>query len=84
MTRSQEPNAADTPDLMNETGKEAAGGPMDPIEPVLTENQLADVLRIDLLTVKRMRRRGTGPAWVMCGGLVRYPVRCVREFLASA
>jgi hypothetical protein len=54
------------------------------VEPALTEDETATILRVSLRVLARMRRKGEGPRYVICGGFVRYPAQCVREFLASA
>jgi hypothetical protein len=54
------------------------------IEPTLTEDEVADLLRVTLRVLARMRRRGEGPAWVVCAGFIRYPKQSVRRFLTSA
>jgi hypothetical protein len=69
---------------MEEVGLDVAGGAPEPIEETLTEDQVADLLCVPQRVLARMRRKGEGPAYVMCGKFIRYPTQAVRRFLASA
>ena len=47
----------------------------------MTPDQLAEKLHCSTRHLERMRREGTGPAYVRLGKLVRYPVADVRAYL---
>jgi hypothetical protein len=53
----------------------------DAIEPALTEDEVAQLLRVSRTVLSRMRRRGEGPDYVTCSGFVRYSRKAVRRFL---
>jgi len=54
---------------------------VEPIEPPLTEDELADLLQVPRRVLMRMRKRGEGPAYVECAGNFRYLAPSVRKFL---
>ncbi len=40
---------------------------------LMTETEVARVLRVHRSTLWSWRRRGIGPSWRRCGRLIRYP-----------
>ena len=50
---------------------------------VMTERDLAAVLRCTPAALRRMRREGRGPRWTRVGRLVRYPRAWVRDWIES-
>jgi excisionase family DNA binding protein len=51
------------------------------LQPLLTQQEVAEVLQVSLKTVLRMRQKGTGPRWVKVAGLVRYPEADLEEWI---
>ena len=49
----------------------------------LTEQEVANALRISTKTLQRWRASGTGPAYLRVAGRVRYPVEGLVEYLAQ-
>ena len=55
-----------------------------PRDPLLTESELAALLRVPRKTLQQWRRKGTGPSFKkLPSGAVRYCPRVVDEFLRS-
>lgn len=48
--------------------------------PCITQHELARRWRLSVGTLERWRARGTGPAWLMIGGSVRYLREDVEAF----
>lgn len=48
---------------------------------LLTPKQAAEFLRISSRTLETMRRKGTGPYYTKLGGLVRYPMSELEEWV---
>ena len=48
---------------------------------MLTEKELAALLRVSLSTLRRWRMFRTGPTWFKVEGLVRYDPQGVRDYL---
>ena len=48
---------------------------------LLTPRQAAEFLRISPRTMETMRRKGTGPWYTKLGGLVRYPMTELEEWV---
>jgi uncharacterized protein YjcR len=45
----------------------------------LTTNDLAERWGVHPVTVRKWKKRGTGPKWVKIGGKVMYPIDKVKE-----
>lgn len=58
------------------------------MERLLSESEIADMLSLDVRTLKRWRQHGQGPAWRRLGhprtGTVRYLMRDVLDFIGPA
>ena len=50
---------------------------------VLTEYEVAELLRVQVAVVRRLRRQGRPPPFVMVGNHARYPRPAIRAFLAA-
>ena len=50
-------------------------------EPLMTETEVAEWIRIKAATLRNWRHRGDGPPWVHVGRYVRYRPAAVREWL---
>jgi predicted DNA-binding transcriptional regulator AlpA len=50
-------------------------------DPLLTQEQLSDLLQLSISTLYRLRRSGTGPSWVKVRGAIRYRSSAVARFL---
>jgi predicted DNA-binding transcriptional regulator AlpA len=59
------------------------GGHAPPIEPLLTEDDLAAVTGEAVKTLRKRRLQGTGCPFIRIGRLVRYRPADVRQWLAS-
>jgi hypothetical protein len=70
------------PETLSESAKiQEPAGSNRPLEPTLTEMEVARLLQVPQRVVARMRRRGEGPAYLQCCGFIRYPRQSVVEFL---
>lgn len=47
---------------------------------MLTEKELAKLLHVSVQTVRRMRKKGTGPAHTKIGRLIRYAITDVEKW----
>lgn len=47
---------------------------------MLTEKELAKILNVSVQTVRRMRKRGEGPAHIKIGRLIRYRVEDIERW----
>ena len=47
---------------------------------MLTEKELAAILNVSVQTVRRMRKKGTGPAHIKIGRLIRYRVEDIERW----
>jgi len=47
---------------------------------MITEKQLAKILNVSVQTVRRMRKRGEGPAYTLVGTLIRYAITDVEKW----
>ena len=58
---------------------------MSPIFPsaYLSEKEAAAYLSVSLSTIRRWRRRGTGPAFFHFGGVLRYSHTALTEFIVK-
>ena len=50
---------------------------------ILTEGELADLLRVKLSVIRFLRRRGLPPRYVMVGKHVRYSRSAIARFIAG-
>jgi DNA-binding transcriptional MerR regulator len=50
---------------------------------LLTEAEVAELFRRTVDSLRRWRRKGTGPRWYRLGNRVLYDRRAVEEFLAD-
>jgi excisionase family DNA binding protein len=50
---------------------------------LLTEYELADLLRVKVHVVRRLRKRGEPPEFLMVGNHIRYPRSALARFLAG-
>jgi predicted DNA-binding transcriptional regulator AlpA len=50
---------------------------------LLTERELARAARLSQAMLQKMRREGSGPAFVRVGSAVRYPAASVAAWVAS-
>jgi excisionase family DNA binding protein len=53
-------------------------------EPLVTEGEAANLLRVSLTSVRRWRREGRGPVYRKLGRSVRYRRDDLADFVASA
>jgi excisionase family DNA binding protein len=53
----------------------------DPGDRLLTSAETAERLRVNVDTLRRWRREGTGPPWHRVGRQVRYPARELERWL---
>jgi hypothetical protein len=53
-------------------------------EPLITEGEAADILRVSLTSLRRWRRQGCGPVFRKLGRTVRYRPNDLSDFVASA
>jgi excisionase family DNA binding protein len=51
---------------------------------LLTEYELADLLRVKVQVVRRLRMSGEPPSYLRVGKHVRYPRTAITQFLAGA
>jgi hypothetical protein len=56
---------------------------MQEVAEILTERELADLLRVRLSVLRLLRRRGLPPRYVMVGKHVRYSRSAIARFLAG-
>jgi hypothetical protein len=54
------------------------------IDPLLTVNEAAAILRCSKASLDKWRLTGKGPRFVYCGRRVRYRVADLRDFIASS
>jgi len=52
------------------------------IPEILTEYEVADLLRVQVAVIRRLRKQGRPPPFVMVGNYARYPRPAIRAFLA--
>ena len=57
--------------------------PNNPIEPLLTEKEVAKLLNVSVATIRRRRRAGQAPEWIKLNASVRYRYETVRQFIAA-
>ena len=50
---------------------------------LLNEKDLARMLQVSCITLRRWRMFGTGPEWVRCGRAVRYQPEAVNQWLTD-
>jgi predicted site-specific integrase-resolvase len=53
-------------------------------EPLITEGEAANILRISLTSLRRWRREGRGPVFRKLGRAVRYRPNDVSDFVAAS
>lgn len=53
------------------------------MDPLLTENQVSEILQVTLACLRRWRLRGEGPQYLKMGPLVRYRPGDVAEWLST-
>lgn len=53
-------------------------------DPLLTQEQVSRLTGASISTLYRLRRAGTGPAWIRLGGGIKYRHSAVLEFLGKA
>jgi predicted DNA-binding transcriptional regulator AlpA len=53
-------------------------------DPLLTQAQVSGLLGASISTLYRLRRAGTGPAWIKIGGAIKYRHSAVLEYLDAA
>jgi predicted DNA-binding transcriptional regulator AlpA len=53
------------------------------IDPLLTEKEVAMILKISVKTARRYRSCKSGPPYVKLGTLVRYPYSKLQEWIQS-
>lgn len=53
-------------------------------DPVLTQDEVCQLIQISLSTLYRMRRAGDGPAWIRVRGAIKYRRSAVEAYLADA
>jgi hypothetical protein len=52
-------------------------------EPLLSEDEAAQTLKVKKLTMTAWRHRGQGPAYVRVGKLIKYTPSQLKEYVAS-
>jgi predicted DNA-binding transcriptional regulator AlpA len=53
-------------------------------DPLLTQEQVSNLLGASISTLYRLRRTGTGPAWIKIGGAIKYRHSSVQAYLDTA
>jgi excisionase family DNA binding protein len=53
-------------------------------EPLITEAEAANILRVSLTSLRRWRREGRGPVYRKLGRTVRYRPQDLADFVGSA
>lgn len=53
-------------------------------DPLLTQGEFCELMQVSFATAYRMRRAGTGPAWLRVRGAIRYRHSAVLTYLAQA
>lgn len=53
-------------------------------DPMLTPTDAGQLMGISVSTLYRLRRSGTGPAWIKLGGKVRYRTSAIQAYLDAA
>lgn len=53
------------------------------IQPPLNEHAAARAIGVSVVTLRRMRRRGTGPEFLKIGALIRYSRQAIIDYLDS-
>jgi transcriptional regulator with XRE-family HTH domain len=61
--------------------KSSSGCSQKPISALLTEAQAADYLGVSLSTLRRWRKRRAGPTFFLLGGILRYQLADLQEFI---
>lgn len=66
--------------------KPGSAKPRDPkaMDPLLTEDQAAEILRVSPRTLQGWRHRGDGPPFVKLGSAVRYRRSDLRSFIVDS
>jgi len=54
-----------------------------PIEPLLTEKEVARLFNVSVATIRRRRRARQSPEWIKFNGSVRYRPETVRRFITE-
>ncbi len=54
-----------------------------PATPYLSEKEAAAYLRVSLSTIRRWRRSESGPACFRFGGILRYSLSALEQFIAN-
>lgn len=50
---------------------------------LLTEREVASAMKLSTAMLQKMRREGTGPAFVRIGSSIRYPVSALAAWVTS-
>lgn len=53
------------------------------MQPLLKDIRVGEVLGVDVKTLERWRREGSGPAFVRAGRQIRYRTEDIEEWLAA-
>jgi excisionase family DNA binding protein len=53
------------------------------IPEILTEYEVAELLRVQVAVIRRLRKQGRPPPFVMVGNHARYPRPAIRAYLAA-
>jgi excisionase family DNA binding protein len=53
-------------------------------DPMLTPTEAGQLMGISISTLYRLRRSGSGPAWLRLGGKVRYRTSAIQAYLDAA
>lgn len=53
-------------------------------DPILTQEEVCQLMQTSLSTLYRMRKNGDGPAWIKVRSAIKYRRSAVAEYLANA
>jgi excisionase family DNA binding protein len=53
------------------------------MQPLLTQDEAAELLKLSVRTIERLRVSGTGPKFVCLGRSIRYRLTDIEAFIAS-
>ena len=56
----------------------------EPISPLLKESEVAQILNLEVATLRRWRWSGHGPRFVKLGGAVRYRATVIETFISES
>ena len=69
--------------LGREQSKHYHGGTMDFLDPVISETELADYLKVSVWKLRKDRELDRGIPYQKIGNLVRYPITAIKEYQAE-